>query len=219
MLLMNQNNGIESLSFVDTPKLRYCIIVLSKKMACLKRGKTPSLVEFLADLPRVSHLLLDRFFIELLAAGGDARRLPTRTTCVKLLALQMVFSDLDVVSCTLLLIRSVAQEHGDEEVEIRGEAEGEVARTGQRREVLVRGVAGDVAPEEVDGNRGQEAQRIELNGDIKHPNSRPNSIATTKTATKTESTICTISEHPRSPHPCGFPIGIVNVEFLFLEIK
>ncbi|KAI8539282.1 hypothetical protein RHMOL_Rhmol09G0169600 [Rhododendron molle] len=64
MLLMNQNNGIESLSFVDTPRLRSCIIVLSEKMACLKRGKTPSLAEFLADLPRVSLLLLDRFFIE-----------------------------------------------------------------------------------------------------------------------------------------------------------
>ncbi|KAF7143036.1 hypothetical protein RHSIM_Rhsim05G0067200 [Rhododendron simsii] len=51
----------------------------------------------------------------------------------------------------------VAQEHGDEEVDIRGEAEGEVARTGRRRwwqrEVLVRGIAGDVVPEEADENR------------------------------------------------------------------
>lgn len=57
----------------------------------------------------------------------------------------------------------VAQEHGDEEVEIGGEAEGEVGQGGAGGggvEVLGRGAAGDVAPEEADGNRGQEAQRM-----------------------------------------------------------
>ncbi|KAG5536774.1 hypothetical protein RHGRI_024264 [Rhododendron griersonianum] len=65
-------------------------------------------------------------------------------------------------------------------MDIRGEAEGEVARTRRWREVLVRGVAGDVAPEEADGNRGQEAQRIELNGNVKRPNSSSMAIVRTR---------------------------------------
>ncbi|KAI8539281.1 hypothetical protein RHMOL_Rhmol09G0169500 [Rhododendron molle] len=81
----------------------------------------------------------------------------------------------------------------------------------------VRGVAGDVAPKEADGNHGLEAQRIELNGDVKRPNSSSMAIvqtpiATTTTATKTESTIYTISEHPQSPHPCGFSIVVEEEE-------
>ncbi|XP_058183591.1 F-box/FBD/LRR-repeat protein At1g13570-like [Rhododendron vialii] len=105
VLVIICNSETDSLSFVTTAELRVCIIAMFKKMASL-RGKTPSLVEFLADLPRVSDLYLDSFFLELLAVGGPCR-LPTISTCVNSLSLYtMVFSDLDIFSCTLLLIQS-----------------------------------------------------------------------------------------------------------------
>lgn len=106
VLIMNSNNGMESLSFVDTPKLWYCAIALGKAMESGTRG--PDLrAEFLVDLPRVSVLFLDKFSLKLLAAGGGPGRHPTRFTLVRELTLHgMVFSDLDVVSCSLSLIRS-----------------------------------------------------------------------------------------------------------------
>ncbi|KAG5532605.1 hypothetical protein RHGRI_027036 [Rhododendron griersonianum] len=57
------NSETDSLSFVNTAELRVCMIAMFKKTASLG-GKTPSLVEFLAGLPRVSDLFLDSFFLE-----------------------------------------------------------------------------------------------------------------------------------------------------------
>ncbi|XP_058183589.1 F-box/FBD/LRR-repeat protein At1g13570-like isoform X2 [Rhododendron vialii] len=64
LLVLNRNNGIESLSFVDTPKLWWCSISLGMKMESLLRSKTPSSLDFLVDLPRVSILHLDSFFLQ-----------------------------------------------------------------------------------------------------------------------------------------------------------
>jgi len=104
---MIRNNGIESLSFVDTPKLWFFSILLGNEMESLMRGKTPSSVEFLVDLPRVLELRLDIFSLKLLAAGGGPSRCPTRFTRVNALSLHtMVFVNLNVISCSLHLIRS-----------------------------------------------------------------------------------------------------------------
>ncbi|XP_058183590.1 uncharacterized protein LOC131301366 isoform X3 [Rhododendron vialii] len=107
LLVLNRNNGIESLSFVDTPKLWWCSISLGMKMESLLRSKTPSSLDFLVDLPRVSILHLDSFFLQLLTADGGLRSLPTRFTLLQSLSFYtMTFSDVVVISCTLLLIQS-----------------------------------------------------------------------------------------------------------------
>ncbi|KAI8539283.1 hypothetical protein RHMOL_Rhmol09G0169700 [Rhododendron molle] len=107
VFVLARNNGVESLSFVDTPKLWCCSIALGMKMESLLRGKTPSSLDFLADLPRVSNLHLDSFFLELLTADGGLRSHPTRFTLLRSLAFHtMTFSDVVVISCTLLLIQS-----------------------------------------------------------------------------------------------------------------
>ncbi|XP_058183576.1 F-box/FBD/LRR-repeat protein At1g13570-like [Rhododendron vialii] len=101
-LFIIDNNGLESLSFVDTPNLRYFFGSL-----CDKMGKTPTLMEFLVALPRVSKLNLDGFFLELLAAGGSPRKLPATFTRMNSLSLADVeFGDFHVFSCTLCLIQS-----------------------------------------------------------------------------------------------------------------
>ncbi|KAE9451074.1 hypothetical protein C3L33_17014, partial [Rhododendron williamsianum] len=81
-LFIIDNNGLESLSFVDTPNLRCFFGSL-----CDKMGKTPTLMEFLVALPRVSKLNLDGFFLELLAAGGSPRNLPATFTLMNSLSL------------------------------------------------------------------------------------------------------------------------------------
>ncbi|KAI8539279.1 hypothetical protein RHMOL_Rhmol09G0169400 [Rhododendron molle] len=69
VLIINSKSGIDSLSPPGSPKLRFCLIALGKTMASLTRGKTPSLVGFLVELPRVSDLRLDIYFLEVDAAG------------------------------------------------------------------------------------------------------------------------------------------------------
>ncbi|KAE9451070.1 hypothetical protein C3L33_17010, partial [Rhododendron williamsianum] len=71
VLVLARNNGIESLSFVDTPKLWFCSIALGMKMESLLRGKTPSSLDFLVDLPRVSNLHLDSFFLEMVVYASS----------------------------------------------------------------------------------------------------------------------------------------------------
>lgn len=101
-LFIIDNNGLESLSFVDTPNLRCFFGSL-----CDKMGKTPTLMEFLVALPRVSKLNLDGFFLELLAAGGSPRNLPATFTLMNSLSLADVeFGDFNVFSCTICLIQS-----------------------------------------------------------------------------------------------------------------
>lgn len=58
-LFIIDNKELESLSFVDTPNLRYFCGSL-----CDKMGRTPTLMEFLIAFPRVSKLNLDGFFLE-----------------------------------------------------------------------------------------------------------------------------------------------------------
>ncbi|KAI7998778.1 F-box/FBD/LRR-repeat protein [Camellia lanceoleosa] len=82
-LLVLHNTEIQSICFTDTQNLSYITIIFGLTMGSPKSVKTPNVVRFLGDLPRIAELNLDGFFIKILAAGGVPHRLPTTANLLK----------------------------------------------------------------------------------------------------------------------------------------
>ncbi|CAL5417871.1 unnamed protein product [Camellia sinensis] len=79
-LLVQHNSEIQSICFTDTQNLSYIAIIFGLTMGSPKSVKTPNVVRFLSDLPRIAELNLDGLFIK----RGVPHRLPTTANLLKL---------------------------------------------------------------------------------------------------------------------------------------
>ncbi|CAL5391976.1 unnamed protein product [Camellia sinensis] len=87
-LLVQHNSEIQSICFTDTQNLSYIAIIFGLTMGSPKSVKTPNVVRFLGDLPRIAELNLDGFFIKF------PYRLPTTANLLKKLSQLDETSDL-----------------------------------------------------------------------------------------------------------------------------
>ncbi|CAL5419055.1 unnamed protein product [Camellia sinensis] len=79
-LRVQHNSEIQSICFTDTRNLSYVAIIFGLTMGSPKSVKTPNVVRFLGDFPRIAVLNLDGFFIK----RGVPHRLPTTANFLKL---------------------------------------------------------------------------------------------------------------------------------------
>ncbi|CAL5350016.1 unnamed protein product [Camellia sinensis] len=79
-LRVQLNSEIQSICFMNTQNLSYVAIIFGLTMGSPKSVKTPNVVRFLGDFPRIAELNLDGFFIK----RGVPHKLPTTANLLKL---------------------------------------------------------------------------------------------------------------------------------------
>ncbi|XP_059650301.1 F-box/FBD/LRR-repeat protein At1g13570-like [Cornus florida] len=107
LLFISCISGFKSIVFRNTLNLTNVTIAPQYKVNNPQWVKTTNLIELVGSLPRVEALQLDGFLLKVLAAVTVTKRLPTVKHWMYLTLHNKNFNDLDQISCTLCLLKSV----------------------------------------------------------------------------------------------------------------